>query len=154
MANLTDLFAQGAQITSTDARAGTTATDSATSQADYLIVFPFGTGGNDTARGVLYGIDGQNNASAEKWLFVFDAATVPVNATGPFTGATLLHVIDLPPNTTAKGSFSYKSGTSGGEAFATGLVLAVSTTGPTQLTIDTAKTTYISVHYGVSYPGF
>ena len=151
-------------MASTDVRVNTTSTDATTasnSLGDWLIVFPYTTaaGGLNAAagRGILYGIDGMNTTGTEKFLFVFDfasvAGSIPANGTLPITGAKLKHCLDIPPNTTNKGQFGYL-GTAGGESFGNGLVLVVSTTPPGTLTVDTAKTTFISCSYGTSYPGW
>jgi hypothetical protein len=159
MANITDLYAQGNKVISTDSAAGSSQTDSATSLADYLIVTPSGSGNSAIpGEALLYGIDGQNTSATEKWLFVFDFASsaalaIPANGSTPIAGAKLIHVLDLPPVTTNKGQFGYQ-GITAGEGFLSGICLVVSTTGPGTLTVDTAKTTFMCCQYGATFAGY
>jgi hypothetical protein len=149
LSNLYDLYAMGGRHISTDSAAGTTATDSSSSLADYLIV--------STGQSLLYGWNVLNTANGLRYIFLFDSATVPANGNLPATGKACYAVIPVAANSTVPQIASYAPATGFGEGqYLNGIVLVVSTTygsgSNLTLTIDTGKTTFIAAQYEVT-PG-
>lgn len=153
MANIGDLFAMGGKHASTDSAAGTSATDSSTSLADYLIV--------TVGQAILYGFNMINTASAARYLFVFDSATLPANGNLPIVNSPCIAVLPIAaganPPTAVGVSYAAASGMGEGQ-YRNGIVLAVSTTWGTGSTLtftrDTGKTSFLACQYEVVYPNY
>ena len=71
--------------------------------------------------GVLYGFQGYNSLATAQFIQVYDAATLPADAAVPEV------VITVPGESNFSIGFGYR-----GRAFATGIVIGNSTTGPTK----------------------